>query len=138
MASGRAGNLRSLQGISVLLVEDDEDTQATMRLMLEMEGARVQTARSAAEGLRSFFTRRPDVLVCDLGLPGADGYAFIRQIRELPLELGGSTGAVAVTAYAAEMPTKVLHAGFQAHLPKPVEPAHLVQAVATLAFKERQ
>jgi CheY-like chemotaxis protein len=130
--------LRSLKGIHVLLVEDDEDTQATMRLMLETEGALVATAGSAAEGLRAFFTRRPDVLVCDLGLPGADGYAFIRQIRELPLELGGSTGAVAVTAYAAEMPTKVLHAGFQAHLPKPVEPRSLVQAVATLAYKERQ
>src|SRR5688500_6995471 len=128
----------ALRGIRVLLVEDDEDTQDTMRLMLEMEGELVACARSAAEGRRAFFTRRPDVLVCDLGLPGADGYAFIRQIRELPLELGGSTGAVAVTAYAAEMPTKVLHAGFQAHLPKPVVPALLVQAVAALAFKERQ
>lgn len=128
----------ALRGVSVLLVEDDEDTQDTMRLMLEMEGAVVACARSAAEGLRAFFARRPDVLVCDLGLPGADGYAFIRQIRELPLELGGSTGAVAVTAYAAEMPTKVLHAGFQSHLAKPVDPANLVQAVAALAFKERQ
>lgn len=128
----------SLRGIRVLLVEDDQDTQDTMKLMLEMEGAAVATATSAAEALRAFFTRRPDVLVCDLGLPGADGYAFIRQIRELPAELGGSTGAVAVTAYAAEMPTKVLHAGFQAHLPKPVEPVTLVQAVAALAFKERQ
>jgi CheY-like chemotaxis protein len=98
----------------------------------------VACARSAAEGLRAFFANRPDVLVCDLGLPGADGYAFIRQIRELPAELGGSTGAVAVTAYAAEMPTKVLHAGFQAHLPKPVDPATLVQSVAALAFKQRQ
>jgi CheY-like chemotaxis protein len=130
--------INTLRGISVLLVEDDEDSQDTMRLMLEMEGASVACAGSAAEGLRAFFTRRPDVLVCDLGLPGADGYAFIRQIRELPMELGGATGAVAVTAYAAEMPTKVLHAGFQAHLPKPVEPAQLVQAVAALAFKERQ
>ena len=128
----------TLRGVRVLLVEDDEDTQDSMRLMLEMEGAHVATAGSAAEGLRAFFSRRPDVLVCDLGLPGADGYAFIRQIRELPSELGGATGAVAVTAYAAEMPTKVLHAGFQAHLPKPVEPALLVQAVAALAYKERQ
>jgi CheY-like chemotaxis protein len=127
-----------LRGIKVLLVEDDEDTQDTMRMMLEVEGASVACARSAAEGLRAFFAKRPDVLVCDLGLPGADGYAFIRQIRDLPVELGGSTGAVAVTAYAAEMPTKVLHAGFQAHLPKPVDPAHLVQSVAALAFKERQ
>ena len=134
---GKTSNT-ALNDVSILVVEDDEDSLDTMRLMLEMEGARVACAKSAAEGLRSFFARRPDVLVCDLGLPGADGYAFIRQIRELPLELGGGTGAVAVTAYAAEMPTKVLHAGFQAHLPKPVEPHQLVKAVAALAFKERQ
>ena len=127
-----------LRGIRVLMVEDDEDTQDTMRLMLEMEGAVVACARSAAEGLRAFFAQRPDVLVCDLGLPGADGYAFIRQIRELPLELGGSTGAVAVTAYAAEMPTKVLHAGFQAHLQKPVDPDTLVKAVVALALQAKQ
>jgi CheY-like chemotaxis protein len=78
------------------------------------------------------------VLVCDLGLPGADGYALIRQIRELPLVLGGRTGAVALTAYSSEMPTKVMHAGFQAYLTKPVEPSQLVSTVAGLAFKSRQ
>jgi CheY-like chemotaxis protein len=80
----------------------------------------------------------PDVLVCDLGLPGADGYALIRQIRELPLVLGGKTGAVALTAYSAELPTKVLHAGFQAYLTKPVEPDQLVTTVAGLALKTKQ
>jgi CheY-like chemotaxis protein len=128
----------ALRGFNVLVVEDDADTQEAVRRILEGEGAAVVTAASAPEGLQAFLNAVPDVLVCDLGLPGADGYAFIRQIRELPMELGGATGAVAVTAYAAEMPTKVLHAGFQAHLPKPVEPAQLVQAVAALAFKERQ
>src|SRR5258708_1817003 len=87
--------INTLRGINVLLVEDDEDSQDTMRLMLEMEGAAVACAKSAAEGLRAVFARRPDVLVCDLGLPGADGYAFIRQIRELPMELGGATRALA-------------------------------------------
>jgi CheY-like chemotaxis protein len=127
-----------LNGIRVLLVEDHQDTQDALRYILEGKGAEVFTAGTAVEGMKVFLEAHPDVLVCDLGLPGADGYAFIRQIRELPTELGGGTGAVAVTAYAAEMPTKVLHAGFQAHLPKPVEPALLVQAVAALAYKERQ
>ena len=125
----------SLRGFNVLVVEDDQDTQDSMKAILEIEGASVATAKSAVEGLQAFLRTRPDVLVCDLGLPDADGYALIRQIRELPLALGGTTVAVAVTAYAAEMPTKVLHAGFQAHLPKPVEPALLVKTVASLALK---
>jgi CheY-like chemotaxis protein len=128
----------SLRGFNVLVVEDDQDTQDSMKAILEIEGASVWTARSAVEGLQTFLRTRPDVLVCDLGLPDADGYALIRQIRELPLALGGTTNAVAVTAYAAEMPTKVLHAGFQAHLPKPVEPALLVKTVASLALKGKQ
>ena len=85
------------------------------------------TAGSAPEGLQAFLNAVPDVLVCDLGLPGADGYALIRQIRELPLVLGGRTGAVALTAYSSEMHTKVMHAGFQAYLTKPVEPSKLVE-----------
>ena len=128
----------SLRGFNVLVVEDDQDTQDSMKAILEIEGASVSTAKSAVEGLQAFLRTRPDVLVCDLGLPDADGYALIRQIRELPLALGGTTVAVAVTAYAAEMPTKVLHAGFQAHLPKPVEPALLVKTVASLALKGKQ
>ena len=133
-----ASMINTLRGISVLLVEDDEDSQDTMRLMLEMEGAIVACAKSAAEGLRAFFAppaRRPRLR------PRPAGRGRLRVHPPDPraaLELGGATGAVAVTAYAAEMPTKVLHAGFQAHLPKPVEPAQLVQAVAALAFKERQ
>src|SRR5260221_1523222 len=128
--------INTWRGINVLLVEDDEDSQDTMRLMLEMEGASVACAKSAAEGLRAFFARRPDVLVCDLGLPGADGYAFIRQIRELPMELGGATGAVAVTAHAAEMATNVLHARLPAHLAKPVEPSQVGHAVAALSVHD--
>ncbi len=128
----------SLSGFNVLVVEDDQDTQALLRTILELEGARVSTASTAVEGLQTFLSSRPDVLVCDLGLPGADGYALLRQIRDLPVVLGGTTAAVAVTAYAAEMTPKVLHAGFQAHLQKPVDPAELVRTVAGLAFQGRQ
>ena len=130
--------LTPLNGVRVLLVEDHQDTQDALRAILETVGAAVFTAGSAVEGMKVFLESHPDVLVCDLGLPGADGYAFIRQIRELPIELGGSTGAVAVTAHAAELSTKVLHAGFQVHLPKPVEPHELVGAVGALASRTKQ
>jgi len=128
----------ALRGFNVLVVEDDADTQEAVRRILEGEGASVVTAATAPEGLQAFLNAVPDVLVCDLGLPGADGYALIRQIRELPLVLGGKTGAVALTAYTSEMHTKVMHAGFQAYLTKPVEPSQLVTTVAGLAFKSRQ
>jgi CheY-like chemotaxis protein len=127
-----------LAGFRLLVVEDDTDTQEALRSVFELNGAAVTTAGSALEGFQSFLRLRPDVIVCDLGLPGADGYALIRQIRELPPVMGGSTSAVAVTAYSAEMTPKVLHAGFQAHLQKPVDPTALVKTVAALALKARQ
>jgi CheY-like chemotaxis protein len=127
-----------LREVRVLVVEDHQDTQETLRAILEMEGANVLTANSAVEGLKLFLEAKPDVLVCDLGLPGVDGYTLLRQIRSLPVLLGGHVGAVAVTAHAAELSTKVLHAGFQAHLPKPVEPGQLVSTVGALASRGKQ
>ena len=132
-----SGPTRVLRGVSVLIVEDDEDTQLMLRTILETEGAAVSTAGTAAEGLQSFLGLQPDVVVCDLGLPGADGYALLRQIRGLPGILGGSTAAVALTGYAAELTPKVLHAGFQAHLQKPVVPSDVVKTVAALALQSR-
>lgn len=128
---------RVLRGVSVLVVEDDEDTQHMLRAILETEGAAVSTAGTAAEGLQAFLSQQPDVVVCDLGLPGADGYALLRQIRGLPGILGGMTAAVALTGYAAELTPKVLHAGFQAHLQKPVMPDDVIKTVAALALQSR-
>ena len=126
-----------LAGFRLLVVEDDADTQEALRSVFELKGASVTTASSALEGFQSFLRVRPDVIVCDLGLPGADGYALIRQIRELPPVMGGSTAAVAVTAYSAEMTPKVMHAGFQAHLSKPTRPHELAAAVAGLVGQTR-
>ena len=127
-----------LNGIRVLLVEDHQDTQDAMRFILEGKGAQVFTAGTAVEGMKVFLESHPDVLVCDLGLPGVDGYTLLRQIRALPGALGGQVGAVAVTAHAAELSTKVLHAGFQVHLAKPVEPEDIVSAIAALASRAKQ
>ena len=70
-----------LAGFRLLVVEDDADTLEALRSVFELKGASVTTAGSALEGFQSFLRLRPDVIVCDLGLPGADGYALIRQIR---------------------------------------------------------
>ena len=118
----------------MLVVEDAPDMRELLRAVLEGSRARVTTAGSAAEGLRALRTARPHLLVSDVGLPGEDGYAFIRQVRGLPEAEGGRTPAVALTAYArAEDRTRALLAGFQNHVPKPVEPLELVTVLARLS-----
>jgi CheY-like chemotaxis protein len=78
------------------------------------------------------------VLVSDIGMPGEDGYAFIRRVRALGPDRGGQVPAAALTAYAkGEDGQRVLSAGFQVHLPKPVQPADLANVVATLAGRAR-
>ncbi|MCA1576632.1 MAG: response regulator [Acidobacteria bacterium] len=123
-----------LDGLRVLVVDDEQDTCDVVRAMLEKCGARVITACSAAEGLAALERERPDVLASDLGMPGEDGYSLIRKVRALPAERGGSTPAAALTAYARpEDRLRVLRAGFQIHIGKPVDPVELVTVVATLA-----
>jgi PAS domain S-box-containing protein len=123
-----------LEGLHVLVVDDEEDTRFLVRSILERCAARVTTAASAVEGLAVLQRLRPDVLLSDLGMPEEDGYALIAKVRALPAEQGGRTPAAALTAYArAEDRMKVLRSGFQSHLPKPVEPAELVTVVASLA-----
>ncbi|NOK15260.1 response regulator, partial [Corallococcus exercitus] len=123
-----------LGGVKVLVVDDEEDARELLRTLLEDSGAHVATAGSAAEGLQVLQVEHPDVLVSDIGMPGTDGYGFIKQVRALPDEKGGRTPAVAITAYArSEDRTRVLRAGFQSHVPKPVEPGELLAVLASLA-----
>lgn len=123
-----------LGGVRVLVVDDEEDARELLSTLLEENGASVLTAGSAAEGLQVIEAERPDVLVSDIGMPGTDGYGFIERVRALPEEKGGRTPAVAITAYArSEDRTRVLRAGFQSHVPKPVEPVELLAVLASLA-----
>ncbi|MFP2911000.1 ATP-binding protein, partial [Pyxidicoccus sp. 3LFB2] len=123
-----------LAGLRVLLVDDEADTREFLRALLEGCDARVTVAASAAEGLEALQRERPDVMVSDIGMPGEDGYGFIRKVRALSASQGGRTPAAALTAYArTEDRTRVLLAGFQAHVPKPVEPAELLAVLASLA-----
>ena len=123
----------NLAGVKVLVVDDEADARALVQRLLADRGAVVQAAGSAAEALALLSLQRPDVLVSDIGMPEEDGYAFIRQVRALSAEQGGSTPAVALTAYArSEDRLKVILAGFQMHMAKPVEAAELLALVASL------
>ena len=102
--------------------------------MLSRNGAEIETATSVPEAMAAFARRPPDVLVADVEMPGEDGYALIRRVRALDPAKGGAVPAVAVTAYGrVEDRVRLLAAGYNMHVPKPVEPAELVAVLATLA-----
>jgi CheY-like chemotaxis protein len=123
-----------LDGVRVLVVDDDRDARELISTILEQRGARVTTAVSAVEALQSLRSHRPDVIISDIEMPAEDGYTLIKKIRELDPQEGGRTPAAALTAYArTEDRLRALMAGFQIHLPKPVEPAELIAVVANLA-----
>ena len=123
-----------LNGTRVLVVDDEVDARDALVALLERYGAEVRSAASVAEAMAALATSVPDVLVSDLGMPGADGYELIRRVRLLPADAGGLLPSLAVSAYATEEHRKkVMRTGFQRHLEKPVAAAELVTAVARLA-----
>lgn len=124
----------SLEGIRVLLVDDEPDAREALSLILGERGARVQTAASAREALSILDGERPDVIVSDIEMPAEDGYSFIRKVRERTAERGGLVPAAALTAYSRSHDRMTaLSSGFQIHVPKPVEAAELVAVVWSLA-----
>ncbi len=126
----------SLEGVLVLAVDDEPDARNLLRHVLSSCGARVLLAASAREGLELVRRERPDMIVSDIGMPGEDGYEFIRQVRQLSPDEGGRTPAAALTAFArAEDRTRALRAGYQMHVAKPVEPTELTAVVASLATR---
>jgi len=126
--------LPDLTGLSVLAVDDDADARTLVRETLEMRGARVTTVESAEDALDSLGRNRADVMIADIGMARADGFDLIRRVRQSPDPAIRDTPAAALTAYArAEDRMKALQSGFQMHLAKPVDPAELVIAVASLA-----
>ncbi|WP_460200067.1 hybrid sensor histidine kinase/response regulator, partial [Scytonema sp. NUACC21] len=120
----------TLQGIKVLAVDDDADNLELIAFVLEQAGARVISAPSATEALQKLNQSEFDILLADIGMPEIDGYTLLRQVRAMPPEKGGSIKAIALTAYAAESDRqKALAAGFQLHVPKPVDPEALIAAI---------
>ena len=126
----------SLQGIRVLVVDDDRDSLDLIAAIFFEVGGEVRFATSAAEGFRLLEEWRPDVLISDIEMPGEDGYTLIRKVRGLDASRGGKTPAVALTAYGRiEDRVRTLSAGFSMHVPKPVDPAELLAIVMSLADK---
>jgi signal transduction histidine kinase/CheY-like chemotaxis protein len=123
----------SLEGLRVLVVDDEQDTRDLLRAVLEQCGSEVTTAASAAEALEAFQQSKPDVLISDIGMPEEDGYLLIGKVRALEAGLGKRVPAIALTAYArVEDRVRALTAGFHVHVPKPIEPVELVAVVASL------
>jgi CheY-like chemotaxis protein len=134
----KAGDSEDLAGITVMVVDDELEARELLTVMLEQHGARVIVASSAAEALellrKGSNGSMPDVLVSDIGMPGQDGYELISMVRAMEPERGGNIPAIALTAYArSEDRARVLEAGFQHHVPKPVGGGTLAMAVANLA-----
>lgn len=126
----------SLQGVQVLVVDDEADTREFLIMALQQFGAQATAAASVKEALAVFQQNPPDVVLSDIGMPDADGYSLIRTIRSLSPEAGGQTPAAALTAYVrGEDRLQALAAGFQLHVPKPIEPLQLLKVVAQLAHR---
>jgi signal transduction histidine kinase/ActR/RegA family two-component response regulator len=126
--------LPHLDGLKILIVDDEEDTRELLKAMLSPCGAEVKAAQSATEALDEVRRWRPDVVVSDIEMPGEDGYTLIRKVRALAPEEGGRVPAIALTAYArSEDRIRALVSGYQMHVPKPVEMTELALAIASLA-----
>ena len=123
-----------LDGVFVVAVDDDTDALEMVREILEAAGAEVTTAQTGEDALDLLKSRPPQVLVCDIGMPGMDGFDLIGRIRQMSRADGGGVPAAALTAYArSEDRTRALRAGFQMHLAKPIDPEELLTSVKALA-----
>lgn len=137
-ASGKESPV-SLVGVVVLVVDDEPDTREAVQRVLEHAGVQTLAAGSVDQALDVIRQKLPDVIVSDIGMPGRDGYDFVRSIRALPEARGGRIPAIALTAYVtSEDRERALGEGFQKHLSKPVESRELIAAVASLAPKRSE
>ena len=123
-----------LDGLTILVVDDEPDTRDLLKQGLEYCGATVRVAASAFAALNEIKMSLPDILISDIGMPGSDGYELIREVRRLPAAQGGRLAAIALTAYTrTEDRLQALRAGYDMHVPKPIELAELVAVAVTVA-----
>jgi PAS domain S-box-containing protein len=128
---------QQLDGLRILVVEDDADTRELLEVILERCGATVRAVGSSYAALDELMHSIPDIVISDIGMPGESGYDLIKKIRSLDPEQGGRVPAVALTAYASAADRRrALLAGFQTHLAKPVEPDELLAVVASLSNQQ--
>src|SRR5262249_3369907 len=131
------GQALSLEGVSVLVVDDQEEARVILTHALSEYGAQVTTVSSGAEALAILSSppdgRRPDALILDIAMPDEDGYAVLKKVRVLEVKQGAQIPAIALTAHArAEDRFRALRAGFQMHVAKPVEPTELAVVILSL------
>jgi signal transduction histidine kinase/ActR/RegA family two-component response regulator len=128
------GSQLKLEGLRVLVVDDEPDTRKVISAVIEKSGAEVRTCASAQEALEALVEWRPDILMSDIGMPDEDGYSLIRKVRALSAERGGLIPAAAFTAYAREEDRqRALDAGFHMHVAKPIGSRELIATIASLA-----
>ena len=129
----------SLDGLQVLVVDDEVDMREWIVTILKQSGAEAKAVGSVGEALEALENFKPDVLVSDIGMPGEDGYTLIRKIRQLEPETGGRIPAVALTGYArVEDYRAALAAGFQLHVAKPIRAAELIAVIVSLATMSKE
>jgi signal transduction histidine kinase/CheY-like chemotaxis protein len=127
----------SLDGLRVLLVDDEPEAREIISTVMARTGAEVTACHSASEALAKLSEWKPDVILSDIAMPDEDGYSFIGKVRSLPREKGGETPAAALTAYARDIDrSQALAAGYQMHIAKPIGATQLVTMVARLAGRE--
>ena len=128
-----SGRVPSLAGLRILVVDDESDAREIVAAILGEAGAEIATASSSRQALDRIEQWKPDLLISDIGMPGESGYDLIRKVRALSADRGGQIPAIALTAYAhLQDRLKILSAGFQMHVPKPIEPIELATVVASL------
>jgi len=124
----------SLEGITLLLIDDDEANLELYTYYLEDLGPTVLVAQSAADALALLEQETVDLIISDIGLPGMNGYDFIQEVRSRPAEAGGNIFAIALSGYASQSDIQAaLDAGFQLHLAKPVDLEELAIAIYSLS-----
>lgn len=127
-----------LAGVRVLVIDDEADVRSALSLLLEQMGARVVALDSGQDLERALAEYLPDVLILDISMPHEDGYSLIRRVRKLPASAGGKVPAISLTAHARiEDRTRAFSAGFQRHLPKPIDVPSLVTAIQELCPEPR-
>jgi len=121
----------ALEGLRILVVDDEVDSRDLVSAILTRCGGEVNCCESAAEAIMAVKNWKPDLLVSDIGMPNEDGYSLIKKLRKLRSKQARQTPAVALTAYATnEDRERALSAGFQTHVPKPIDPTTLVRSIA--------
>ncbi|MBD6620452.1 response regulator [Komarekiella sp. 'clone 1'] len=119
--------------MQILVVDDEPDIRDLVTFILQDYGVEVTAVSSAQEALEALSESIPDVLVSDIGMPRTDGYMLMREVRKRSPQQGGQVPAIALTAYAGEInQQQALAAGFQMHIPKPVDPEALLEAIVSL------